>query len=382
MSAVALLRGQLAWFREQGWDVTLVSSPDEDAQRAVRREQVSFVGIPMKRNISLIHDLKSSLEWMRLIRRVRPDVVNVGTPKASLLGILSAWVHRTPRRIYTIRGLRLEGTSGPLEKLLWAMEKLTIAMATDVIAISPSLGKELVRRKLAAPQDIWIIGSGSSNGVDSDAIHKRVVNVDRDSLRQQLGIDPDKFVVGYIGRVVPSKGVDTLLEALQSDTLDENVEVLIVGSLDDSALKQKIDSLNSRVYVVPWTEDVWGYLPVIDLLCHPTLREGFGNVVVEAAAAGIPAITTRVTGAIDTVVNGKTGLHIDATDVEALVTTINLLAVDEGLRLRLGECARQRVWTDFKPADIWSGIEAVADSRRDVPQLKRLDQYSENGAEK
>ncbi|GAA2043633.1 hypothetical protein GCM10009720_25600 [Yaniella flava] len=332
----------------------------------------------MQRHIQPSRDLKSLIDWARAIRKVRPHVVNLGTPKASLLGIFAAWIHRVPKRIYTVRGLRLEGTSGLLSRLLWIMERATIMMATDVIAISPSLAKELVRRRLTSWDDVWLIGEGSSNGVDTVKIKDRIAQVDGSSLRRQLGIEPGKFVVGYIGRVTPAKGVDVLLTALKSTNLRADVELLIIGSIEDSALETVIQATSSRIRVVPWTDDMWGYLPAIDLLCLPTLREGFGNVVIEAAAAGIPAITTRVTGAIDTIVDGETGLLVDARDAEALVDCFNLLADDRGLARRLGDNAQHRAETQFQPEKIWSGIEAIALGRYDLPQPKRLPQYLES----
>lgn len=377
LSAMALLRGQLAWFRERGWEVILVTTPDPDAKRAARREKISLMGVAMKRNISLLHDLKSAMEWLGLVRRVRPDVVNLGTPKASLLGSFAAWAHRVPRRIYTVRGLRLEGASGLLARLLWVMERATIKMATDVVVISPSLGKELVRRKLVAPDDVWLIGEGSSNGVDAAQIERQIAQVDKCSLRRGLGIAPGKFVAGYVGRVTPEKGVDTLVAALNHKKLSDNVELLIIGSIEDSDLGSKIEKSGHRIHVVPWTDDLWGYLPAMDLLCLPTLREGFGNVVIEAAAAGIPALTTRVTGAVDTLIHGTTGFHVDVGDVEAIVQRINLLANDRALLRRLGVNAKQRATEDFKPGDIWSGIEAIAEGRHGVTQLRRLDHYLE-----
>lgn len=378
MSAMALLRGQLAWFREQGWDVTLVASPDSEAERAAKREQITLFGIPMKRDISLLHDLKSLAEWIRLIRRVSPDVVNVGTPKASLLGIFASWVCRVPRRIYTIRGLRLEGAAGPMAKLLWLMERITIKMATDVIAVSPSLGEELVKRKLASPGNIWIIGSGSSNGVDAAEIRNRIVQIDRNKLRKRLGIEPTKFVVGYIGRVSRSKGFDKLLDAVLSNRLSDEVVLLVLGAIEDDELGKAINATQDRIYMVPWTDNVGSFLPAIDLLCLPTLREGFPNTVIEAAAAGIPAVTTRATGAIDSVIDGETGYLIEVCDVDALADRVNSL-VDNPILLRtLGNNAQIRAEKDFKPKNIWAGIEAIAEGRHGSPQLKTLDKYMES----
>ena len=81
-----LLRGQLGWFRERGWDVHLVSSPGELADQVAGEEHVSFHGLPMERDPSPWSDLTGLGQWIALLRRLRPDVLNVASPKAGLLG--------------------------------------------------------------------------------------------------------------------------------------------------------------------------------------------------------------------------------------------------------------------------------------------------------
>lgn len=358
-SARSLLRGQLAWLRESGWRVELVTSPDEDARFACTREGVVLHPVAMSRKISPIRDLCALGQWLSLVIKLRPDVVNVSTPKAGLLGGLAAWLARVPRRVYVVRGLRVEGARGTFEALLWMMERLTMTLATHVIFVSGSLAKEAERRRLFPVKKSWLIGSGSSNGVDSVAVATRASAVDREALRIRLGLNPRDFVVGYVGRVTRDKGVDTLIEAMLDDGVDARVRLLVIGPVEDEALHARIEQLGDRARSSGWTDDVWGHLPAIDVLCLPTMREGFPNVVLEAAAAGIPTITTRATGAIDSVVDGETGLLTDIGDSAALVACINRLAADPALVRRLGSAAKSRVETEFQPERIWQGISEI-----------------------
>ncbi|MCS5480812.1 glycosyltransferase family 4 protein [Corynebacterium sp. YIM 101645] len=358
-SAFSLLRGQLEWFRESGWDVTLVSTPDEVAKKAAEREGVPLVGIRMNRRISPVKDVVALRNWIRLLRTSRPTAVNVGTPKAALLGMLAAWSVRVPHRLYVVRGLRLEGTSGPLSWLLWCMEKLTMQLATDVLYVSRSLAQEASRRHLFSENKAWLVGSGSSNGVNAQAILSRVESVDRTVLRNELGLESGDFVAGFVGRVTRDKGVDTLLNALRDPRIDNNVRGLLIGSIEDPSLAEEIKSLGSRITYLPWTDDVWGHLPAMDVLCLPTLREGFPNVVLEAAAAGVPTIATRATGAIDSVVPGVTGMLIEVGDHHALVDRLNELCSDRSLGCRLGRAASQRVFEEYTQERIWEGLAEI-----------------------
>lgn len=358
MSADVLLRGQLSWLRKRGWDVTLVADRDERAARAAQREGVAHVPVPMSRAINLVADLKSLAGWVGVLRCVRPDVVNVSTPKAGLLGGIAAAVTRVPRRVYVMRGLRMEGARGVLRAVLWAMERLTVLVATDIVVVSASLGAQARRHRLLGTRPVWLIGEGSSNGVDAGAVAAAAERGRQRGLRASLGFAEDDVVVGYIGRIAPDKGVATLLDAL-SGVEGSPVRGLLVGSPEgmDPA------SLGSRVVHVDWTDDVWQYYSAMDILCLPTRREGFPNVVLEAAAAGVPAITTRSTGAVDSVVDGKTGVLVDVDDVSELRCALVSLAHDTARLAALGAAARDWVRTEFQPERIWSGVESIMAGR-------------------
>lgn len=370
-SAFSLLRGQLGWLREQGWDVTLVTSPDDLALAAADRECVKFEPLPMAREISPLSDLRALVKWIRLLTKSRPFAVNVSTPKAGLLGGIAALVTRVPRRIYVVRGLRLEGASGPAAKILWLSEWLSMKVATDVIFVSYSLSTEASRRRLLNPKKSWVIGSGSSNGVDANAIGERLAEVDRERLRDRLGLPLDACVVGFIGRVARDKGVDTLIEAFESIDSQE-IYLLTIGATEDEVLERRIKNLGARVTQVPWTDDVWGHLKAIDVLCLPTLREGYPNVVLEAAAAGIPSITTRATGAVDSVIDGKTGFLVEVGDAESIASRILQLQHDKDLAARLGSAAKARVSTEFQPEQIWRGISGVLKAQESPKYATRV----------
>ena len=359
MSADLLLRGQLGWFREQGWDVTLISTPDEQAHRAAAREQVALHGIPMARGISPVGDLKGLIAWVKALRSIRPAAVNVGTPKAALLGSIAAWLLRVPKRLYTVRGLRLEGASGILGKVLWLMEWATMRAATDVLFVSSSLADEARKRRLPVKGKLRLIGQGSSNGVDAEAIQARLAQVDRNHLRATLGLDDGDFAVGFVGRINPDKGTDVILRACRNDELAEDVKFLMIGSFEDEELRPELESAAGRVHHVDWTDDVWGHLAAMDALCLPTLREGFPNVVLEAGAAGLPVVATAATGAVDSVLDGCTGYLIPIGDDAALVERLNRLAANRNLADALGAAGRQRVEEHFRQEQIWEGIQEI-----------------------
>lgn len=372
-SAFSLLRGQLNWLRETGWRVELATSPDEAAWKACDREGIVLRPLPMNREIAPFADSRALLRWLKLIARLRPDVVNVSTPKAALLGVVAAWLQRVPRRVYVLRGLRVEGARGAKGALLWLMELITMKLATDVIFVSRSLAEEARAMHLFQKKKSWLVGAGSSNGVDSHAIGERISTVDREGLRREIGFECGDFVVGYIGRLTYDKGIDTLVDAILDPAIDKRVRLLTVGPVEDKELAARVAAIGNRVRTVAWTDDPWKYLPLLDVLCLPTLREGFPNVVLEAAAAGVPAITTRATGAIDSVVDGVTGVVFDSGDIAELVDCINRLSKDPKRLQEMGLAAKERAASDFQPERIWQGVQEILGGQGSLANTLQLE---------
>lgn len=360
-SAATLLRGQLGWFRDQGWDVHLVTSPGEPLDTVAKREGVTVHPLPMERDTDPAKDVVALLRWIRLLRRLRPDVLNVGTPKAGLLGSIAGWVTRVPRRVYIMRGLRLEGARSRAQlAVLWLAERLTVLLATDVVCVSHSLREEAVGWRLFGRRKRPIvIGHGSSNGVNPERWDPGLAAVDRDAVREEWKAAPEDLVVGFVGRISFDKGVQDLLEAFRS--LDDvPVKLMLLGPVEDPALGEAVANLGGNaIRVDDWTFDPYEAYVGMDVFCLPTRREGFPNVVLEAALAGKPTITTRATGSRDSVVPGVTGWLVDTGDVPQLVAAIRACEEDREGVVAAGRAARERALRDFRPADIWTGLQAV-----------------------
>ncbi|MGY1709496.1 glycosyltransferase family 4 protein [Geodermatophilus sp. SYSU D00758] len=360
-SAATLLRGQLGWFREQGWDVHLVTSPGDPLGTVAERERVTIHPLPMERDTALRQDLVALARWVGLLRRVRPDVLNVGTPKAGLLGVVAGWLTRVPRRVYIMRGLRLEGArSRPQLAVLWLAERVTVLLATEVVCVSPSLRDEAVRWRLFGRRDRpVVIGEGSSNGVNPERWDAGLAAVDRAAVRADWKVDPDDLVVGFVGRIAYDKGVQDLLEAFAS-LRDLPVKLMLLGPVEDEDLGAAVAGLSgSAVRVDDWTFDPYEAYVGMDVLCLPTRREGFPNVVLEAALAEVPAITTTATGSRDSVVPGVTGWLVETGDVPQLVDAIRSCVEDRGAVRAAGRAARERALRDFRPTRIWSGLQSL-----------------------
>ncbi|MEK4243325.1 glycosyltransferase family 4 protein [Janibacter sp. FSL W8-0316] len=355
-SALNFLRGQLSHFQSLGWDVHIASNPDAEFKRAVLREGVTGHGLPMSREISVLADVRSLVGWLKLLHQVRPETVNIGTPKAGLLGLFAAWSFRTPIRIYTVRGLRYQTEHGIKRRLLLNMERAAMYFATHAVAVSSSVRAEMIQDGIAI-RPITVIGLGSSNGVDTSP-HPSP------HMREDIGLNPSSFVIGFVGRLTAAKGIDVLAEALQlASGHIPNLTLLAIGATEDTEAQRQLEESGITVSITGWVDDPLAYYNAIDVLALPTLREGFPNVVLEAAIAHTPSITTQATGAVDSVIPDETGIIVPIGDPKALANALVKLSQDPVLRTDLGNNAYQWVTEHFQRKRVWAGLAALYENR-------------------
>ena len=330
-----------------GWDVHLVSHPGL-LPPAIAEEKIQFHGLSMARKPLITRDFQSLLLWFSLLRKVKPTIVSIGTPKASLLGLFAAWAIRVPRRVYVLRGLRLETSRGPFRWLLWLLESLTAACSTHVLSVSHSLARKYIDLGLCAASKITVLGSGSSHGVDIERF-KPKPPVEVEAKREQLGLAPGVPILGFVGRFSRDKGAEALLatrQKLLQSSIDH--EILLLGPVEDS--HSTFDALNAhgrRIHHVGEVTNVEDFYPLMTVLLLPTRREGFPNVVLEAAATRIPSIARAVTGARDSIIDGVTGVLVESRSDQDFADTVAHI-VSRSTRLHdLGRNAREKVRTDF-----------------------------------
>jgi lipopolysaccharide/colanic/teichoic acid biosynthesis glycosyltransferase len=359
--STGFFRGQLAYMIGNGFDVEIVSSPGPELD-AARAEGATSRAVPMEREMAPLKDLVSLWRLWRLFRRIDPDLVVAGTPKAGLLGTIAARLARVPHVVYTLHGLRLETASGWRRPVLWGTEWLACHAAHEVRSVSTSLQTRMIGLGLTTPEHCRVVGRGTSNGVNIEHWQRTPLS---DGIamqtRERLRIPPTAPLVGFVGRLTRDKGMAELYEAFTHLRRSHpDLRLLLVGDFEAGdpvppALRAQID-FNPAVIVTGFVTDVAPYYWTMDVLALPTYREGFPGVPLEAQAASVPVVTTDATGAADAILNGITGLHIPVGDSQALIAALDRLLSDPALRARMGHAGCQWVQENFRREVVWQSL--------------------------
>jgi len=356
------MRGQLRFLRQAGFDVSVVSSPGPKLYAAAADEGVKVYAVPMAREISGLSDLVSLWRLWRLMRRVRPTITNVGTPKAGLLGGIASCLSRVPCRVYTLRGLRCETSTGLKRWSLVLAERIACLCAHRVICVSDSLREKAIEIGIAGSRKFVVLASGSSNGVDIDRFTPTTERLcQAATLRNSLGIPANAYVIGFVGRFTRDKGISELIEAFVRLRQRPDLYLLLVGDFEEGDpvsgdIRKAIEN-DPQIIHTGMVCDTAPYYYLVDVLALPTYREGFPNTVLEAQVAGKPVVTTHATGARDAVQDGITGILVPVGNAESLASAISRLIEHPEIAQKMGKTGQDRVQQEFRQDVIWKALE-------------------------
>lgn len=336
-----------------GWQTCVIASDAPELTEIETTYHCRVLPKKITRNISPLRDILAVFSMTYFFLRYKYDIVHAHTPKGGLIGMLASYCARVPVRIYTIHGLPLETASGFKRKLLWLAEKTTCKLATQVLSVSPSLKIRVVEEGLCSTNKISILARGTACGVDISRFSKnKKIEENARKIRQELGIPESEIIIGFVGRMTPEKGIHTLIHSFLRIKEHKEVSLLVVGEYDtvrENISKEVLDLINNnpKIFTVGQQADPVPFYAAMDVFVMPTRREGFGMTFLEANAMELPVIGCKVTGCVDAVVDGETGLLVEVDNEEELVRAITKLMDDRELRKRLGKIGRQRTMSQF-----------------------------------
>jgi len=368
-----LLKGQLAFMKEQGFEVIGISGPGDKLDEVEQEEGVRVIPVMMSRKITPLSDLKAVFKLYKVFKKEKPLIVHTHTPKAGTLGMLAACLAGVPHRLHTVAGLPLLEATGSRRKLLDFVEKMTYRCATKVYPNSRGLYDIIIEKKYTKVSKLKVIANGSSNGIDTNHFNSQQVSEgEKTALRVELGISPQDFVFIFVGRLVGDKGINKLVKAFTQLSRHQTPvtghrslltahKLLLVGTpepqLDPlSPMTQSIIAKNPDIILAGYQADVRPYFAISDALVFPSYREGFPNVVMQAGAMGLPSIVSNINGCNEIIHDGVNGLIIPVKDTVALKNAMKRLLVNKELRLKLQSQARELICKNYERERVWQAI--------------------------
>jgi len=289
-------------------------------------------------------DVLALFRLYRFFKREGFDAVHSITPKAGLLSMFAAYLAGVPIRIHTFTGQVWATAKGTKRWFLKSMDKLIARCATHVLADSRSQLDFIISEGVVWGEKASVIGNGSICGVDSERF--RPDPETRKMVREQLSIPEDSILFLFLGRLTFDKGLLDLAGAFAKVCRSaENIHLLVAGP-DEEGMKEKMLSLCSeqpdRIHFYDFTDAPERFMAAADVFCMPSYREGFGIVVIEAGAAGVSSIGTRIYGVVDAIEDNVTGYLYGPGNVEELAEKMLKMIDEPSRRTEMGGRARER----------------------------------------
>ena len=312
-----------------------------------RARSVEPVLVPaLGREISPLDDLVSLAHMVKLVRDLRPDIVHTHMAKAGTVGRLAAKLCGVPLVVHTYHGHVFHSYFSPAKTRIFLTIERALGLATNrIIVVGDGQRDEIASYGVAPLRKLTTIRLG----LELDQFLQAESH--RGELRRELGIDADTPLVGIVGRLVPIKAPEVLLQAaINVRNSLPTVQFLVVG---DGERRQELETLvdhlglRGSVRFLGWRRDLVRVYADLDVVALSSLNEGSPVVLIEALASARPVVATAVGGVPEVVVHGETGLTVPVSDVAALGGAVLTLLRDRPLANRLGKAGRRHVYPRY-----------------------------------
>jgi glycosyltransferase involved in cell wall biosynthesis len=363
MALKYLLPGQMHFMQQNGFDVLMISADGKELQDVLQNEQCPHAVVPMTRKITPLQDLKCLFQLIKIFKKYKPDIVHTHTPKAGLLGMMAAKLSGVKVRIHTVAGLPLMVETGFRYKLLKFIEKITYYSATHIWPNSNSLLQFIKEKKLTADKKLSVIGKGSSNGINTNRFSKTNLEASiLENVKATFKYNPANIYLLCIGRLVKDKGIPELVQAFVAlQHSHRNLKLILVGDFEEQldplpAETQYQIKHNGDIKHITWTDHVEYYMSLANYFVFPSHREGFPNVLLQAAAMQLPIICSQIEGNVDIVTHQQTGLIFTKQNIEQLQHQIEYAIANPATMQQMANELYNVVQTDYKRENMWQNI--------------------------
>ena len=346
------------------YDTTLIGGGLEAGESSMagfaEQRGVEIEVVPtMRRAVRPRNDVRALAQVTRRIRSLRPDVVHTHTAKAGAIGRPAAFINRVPVVVHTFHGHVFDGYFSDRKTQAFIRVERALARATDVIlSLSKQQKADLVDRYQIAPADkVRVVPLG----LDLDRF-RAVDRTDRGALRHELGLELTTPLVLAVGRIVPIKRFDLLIEAfVRQVQAGSSAHLAIAGdgaSEDKAVLEKAAAPARDRIHFLGWRRDQDVLYRDADVLALTSDNEGTPVTVIEALSSGLPVVATRV-GGVEDIVSEEMGTLVAPGEVQDISRALGR-ALDRPAQV-LDDRIRDQVTARFSHRRLIRDITALYD---------------------
>jgi glycosyltransferase involved in cell wall biosynthesis len=333
----------------------IINHSDEELTSLKKLNLTNIFYLPIAREINIIQDVKALIKLYSYLKKFKFDAVHSVSPKAGLLSSIAGWFAGIKNRIHIFTGQTWASKKGFYRYFLKTFDKIIVLFSTTILIDGKSQRSFLINEGIVKTENSLILGEGSISGVDLKRF-KASLEV-RNTLRKGLIINDSTIVFLFLGRIKEDKGILDLVKAFKKLTDEKKDVFLLLVGYDEEDLVKQISSIlidNDRFFYFGSTSSPEDILPIADVFCLPSYREGFGTSIIEASSCKLPIICSDIYGLTDAVIENQTGLKHSVGNIDSLYKQMLRLASDKELREILGNNGYKYVCKHFS-TEIISG---------------------------
>jgi glycosyltransferase involved in cell wall biosynthesis len=350
---------------DRGHEVTLITGPPIGPEGSLMERAANYgyrviVVDEMRRAIHPARDLRTYKRLTSLIRELGPDVVHTHSSKAGIIGRWAAHRADAPAVVHTIHGLAFTASTSRLANFVYrSLEKRTAPITTKIVCVADAMREQSLAAHIGRPEQYVTVYSGMETAPFLSP------PVPRDVTRRSLGLRDDHVAVGTIARLFHLKGHEDLLDlAPQLCQKHPNLRFLWVGDgLLRGAFERRIAAMGLQdrfilTGLVP-PEKIPELAAAMDVLVHPSRREGLARAIVQGQLAGCPAIAYDIDGNREGLLDGRSGYIIPPFDARMLGEKLSPLIENAAQRRLMGQAGREFALARFDAKVMVDALDRV-----------------------
>ncbi len=332
------------------YDVLVITGKGEILKNKLREKGIKAFEIQnLKRDISLLEEIKSFIKIFKIIQREKPDILHLNSPKASGLGSLVGRILGVNKIIQTVHGWSFNEDRNLFSKsLIYIFSNITTLLCHKTIVISKKEKVQALKMPFIKENKIILI----KNGIEKiDYINKTIVRealLNRTNGKVRGVINSKTLWIGTISELHPNKGLEYMIKALSQ--VKSNFVFFIIGEGEERKKLEKlikIKGLENRIFLVGFIDIANLYLKAFDVFTLTSKKEGLPYSILEAGGAGVCVMASNIGGIPDIIDNNRNGILINVGNEKEIQKNIEFLETNIKRRTELGKKLKEKIQKEF-----------------------------------